>query len=51
MYYNNYKIYQKKRGELPMTKNVSPASLAINKKMQQSELPESYIYAELAKVA
>ena len=34
-----------------MTKNVSPASLAIIKKMQQSELTESYIYEEIAKFA
>ena len=51
MYYNNYKIYHKKRGEQLMTKNVSPSSLAIIKKMQQSELTESYIYEEIAKFA
>ena len=51
MYYNNYKIYHKKRGEQLMTKNVSLSSLAIIKKMQQSELTESYIYEEIAKFA
>ena len=34
-----------------MTKNVSAASLEIIKRMQQSELTESVIYAEIAKFA
>ena len=34
-----------------MTKTVSPAALAVIKKMQQNELTESVIYAEIAKFA
>ena len=34
-----------------MTNNISPSALAIIKKMQQSELTESVIYAEIAKFA
>lgn len=34
-----------------MTKNISPAALAVIRKMQQNELTESVIYAEIAKFA
>ena len=34
-----------------MSKELSPAALAIIKKMQQNELTESVIYAEIAKFA
>lgn len=38
-------------GGIYMTENISPASLAIIKKMQQGELTESVIYEEIAKFA
>ncbi|MBQ8585152.1 MAG: rubrerythrin family protein, partial [Butyricicoccus sp.] len=34
-----------------MTKMISPAALAVIKKMQQNELTESVIYEEIAKFA